>query len=100
MLLTESSTVLPFPSFLSIQEIQETIIRLIRTADQLAHSAHYDSEGVRSRLTQVDSQCEDFLLRMDARRKNVALAVTFFHLSQTVSTLQGMFLDLFKQTAC
>ena len=70
---------------ISLQEIQDTLLRLIRTADQLIHSAHYDAEGVKKRLQQVDKTCEDFMVRLDTRRKNVALSVSFFSLAQTVS---------------
>ena len=58
----------------------------MRTADQLIHSAHYDAEGVRQRLRKIDEKCEDFMLRLDTRRKNLALAISFFLLAQSVST--------------
>ena len=67
------------------QGIQETVLRLVRTADQLIHSAHYDAEGVRQRLRKIDEKCEDFMLRLDTRRKNLALAISFFLLAQSVS---------------
>ncbi len=68
------------------QGIHETVLRLVRTADQLIHSAHYDAEGVRQRLRKVDEKCEDFMIRLDNRRKNLALAISFFSLAQNVST--------------
>ena len=58
----------------------------MRTADQLIHSAHYDAEGVRQRLRKIDEKNEDFMLRLDTRRKNLALAISFFSLAQTVRT--------------
>ena len=67
------------------REIQETVLRLLRTADQLVHSAHYDAEGIKKRLQIVDEKCEDFMLRLDVRRKNLALAINFFSLAQSVS---------------
>ena len=74
-------------SFLLLQEIQETVLRLVRTADQLVHSAHYDAEGVKKRLEVIDQKCEDFMHRVDNRRKNLALAINFFSLAQTVNVV-------------
>lgn len=65
--------------------MEETVLRLIRTADQLVHSSHYDAEGVQRRLKQVDSQSESFMLKMDDRRRNLAMATSFF--SQAKSAL-------------
>ena len=76
-----------FPSDFLLKEIQETVLRLLRTADQLVHSAHYNAEGVKKRLEVVDEQCENFMFRMDSRRKNLALAIGFFSLAQMVSSL-------------
>ena len=68
------------------QEIQDTVLRLVRTADQLVHSDQYrGGEAVRKRLVLVDEQSEKFMLRLDARRKNLSLAVTFYLLTKTVS---------------
>lgn len=65
--------------------MEETVLRLIRTADQLVHSSHYDAEGVQRRLKQVDSQSESFMLKMDDRRRNLTMATSFF--SQAKSAL-------------
>jgi hypothetical protein len=67
-----------------IQGVNSTVLRLLHTADQLMHSASYDAEGIKRRLDTVDKQCEDFMARLDARRKNLALAVSFFTLAKTV----------------
>lgn len=65
------------------REIQDTVLRLLRTADQVAHSAQSDAEGVKQRLLKIDGQCEDFMLRLEKRRKNLTLAVNFFSLAKT-----------------
>ena len=72
-------------TFCSWQEIQETVLRLVRTADQLIHGSNYDAEGIRQRLRKVDEKCEDFMIRLDTRRKNLMLAISFYSLTQTVS---------------
>jgi hypothetical protein len=66
------------------RDIQDTVLRLLRTADQVVHSAHSDAEGVKQRLLKIDSHCEDFMLRLETRRKNLTLAVNFFSLAKTV----------------
>jgi len=63
------------------------VLRLIRTADQLVHGERADAESVRKRLQLVDSKCEAFTVRLDARRKNLAMARNFFSLAQTVRLL-------------
>jgi len=60
------------------------VLRLIRTADQLIHGDRADAESVRKRLQLVDSKCEDFTNRLDARRKNLIMARNFFALAQAV----------------
>ena len=77
---------------LHAREIQETVLRLVRTADQLVHSALYDAEGIKTRLQTVDQKCEDFMLRLDTRRKNLALAINFFSLAQGVGIISMVFL--------
>jgi len=67
-----------------LQEIQETVLRLIRTADQLIHGDRTDAESVRKRLQLVDGKCEDFTMRLDARRKNLIMARNFFAHAQAV----------------
>ena len=71
---------------LFLQEIQETVLRLVRTADQLVHSAIYDAEGVKQRLKVIDEKTEDFMVRLDNRRKNLALAISFYSQALTVRT--------------
>jgi len=68
------------------REVQETVLRLIRTADQLVHGARADAESVRKRLQMVDAKCEDFMNRLDARRKNLTMARNFYTLAQTALT--------------
>ncbi|XP_013393635.1 titin [Lingula anatina] len=60
------------------KEAHDTVLRLVRTADQLIHSTHYDSEGIRSRLHRVDKVSEEFMQEMENRRKNLAMAVSFY----------------------
>jgi len=67
-----------------LQDMQETVLRLIRTADQLVHSDHYDAESVKQRLKTVDEKSENFMVALDNRRRNLSLAVTFFLLAKTV----------------
>jgi len=74
-----------------MQEIQETVLRLIRTADQLLHGDRADAEAVRKRLQQVDTKCEDFTVRLDARRKNLVMARNFFAHAQAVSSILSVF---------
>lgn len=62
------------------------MLRLVRTADQLVHSATYDAEGVRERLKQVDQKTENFMFRLDTRRKNLALTISFYTLAETALT--------------
>ena len=50
----------------------------------MVHSAHYDQEGVKQRLLLIDQKCEDFMMRLDNRRKNLTLAINFFSLANTV----------------
>ena len=71
--------------FLFLQEIHENVLRLVRTADQLVHSDLKNAEGVRQRLKTIDDKCEQFMHKMDYRRKNVTMATQFFTLAQAVS---------------
>jgi len=73
------------------QEIQETVLRLIRTADQLIHGDRADAEAVRKRLQLIDKKCEDFTVRLDARRKNLVMARNFFAHAQAVSISSGFY---------
>ena len=50
----------------------------------MVHSAHHDAEGVKQRLLVIDEKCEDFMMRLDNRRKNLTLAINFFSLAKTV----------------
>lgn len=61
------------------------MLRLVRNADQLLRRTHLDAEGVRSRLQEVDTECEKFMNKIDSRRKNITMAVSFFDMSETVS---------------
>lgn len=67
------------------REIQDTVLRLLRTADQVVQSSQSDAEGVKKRLLLIDEKCEDFMLRLETRRRNLTLAVSFFSLAKTVS---------------
>ena len=69
---------------ISLQEIHDTVLRLVRTADQLMHSATYDAEGIKQRLKNVDTKCEEFMHKLNTRRKNLAMSTSFFSLAQTV----------------
>ena len=78
--------VLLAPVFVKIfQDIQETVLRLVRTADQLLRRTHLDAEGVRQRLQAVDEESENFMIKLDTRRKNISTAMSFFGLAETVS---------------
>ncbi|XP_076451161.1 coiled-coil domain-containing protein 141-like [Babylonia areolata] len=65
------------------REIQENMLRLLRTADGLLRRASVDAEGIRQSLMLVDQECESFMVRLDNRRKNITMAVSFFNLAQT-----------------
>ena len=67
------------------QDIQETVLRLVRTADQLLRRTHLDAEGVRQRLQAVDEESENFMMKLDTRRKNISMTMSFFGLAETVS---------------
>ena len=69
------------------QEIQENMLRLLRTADGLLRRASIDAEGIRQRLMLVDQECENFMVKLDNRRKNIFMAVSFFNLAETVRTV-------------
>jgi hypothetical protein len=60
------------------------MLRLLRTADGLLRRASVDAEGIRRRLMLVDQECEDFMVKLDNRRKNIFMAVSFFNLAETV----------------
>lgn len=62
------------------------MLRLLRTADGLLRRASVDAEGIRKRLMLVDQECENFMVKLDNRRKNIFMAVSFFNLAETVST--------------
>lgn len=61
------------------------MLRLLRTADGLLRRASVDAEGIRQRLMLVDQECENFTGKLDNRRKNIFMAVSFFNLAETVS---------------
>lgn len=69
------------------QEVQETVLRLVRTADQLLRRSNLDVEGVRQRLQTVDQECESFMYKLDTRRKNITMATTFFEQAESVSMI-------------
>lgn len=64
--------------------MQDTMLRLIRNVDQLLLRASLDAEGVRQRLQIVDAECEDFMVKLDNRRKNISSSVSFFNQAETV----------------
>lgn len=66
------------------------MLRLLHAADQLMHSGSYDADGIKKRLDTIDKQCEDFMAKMDTRRKNLGLAISFFTLAKTVCTSISM----------
>lgn len=68
------------------RDIQETVLRLVRTADQLLRRTHLDAEGVRQRLQAVDEESENFMNKLDTRRKNISMAMSFFGLAETAQT--------------
>lgn len=70
---------------LSFQTVQENVLHLVRTADQLLRRSSMDAEGVRQRLKTVDLECENFQYQLDNRRKNIALSQSFFNQAQSVS---------------
>ncbi|XP_060064415.1 titin-like, partial [Ylistrum balloti] len=68
------------------KHIQQTVVRLVRDADQLLRRANMDAEGVRRRLQTVDRECEDFRNKLDTRRKNIMMAASFFDQAETALT--------------
>ncbi|KAK3083136.1 hypothetical protein FSP39_014900 [Pinctada imbricata] len=71
------------------RQIQETVLRLVRQADQLLRRSNLDAEGVKYRLQTVDRECENFMVKLDIRRKNISQAVSFFDLAETALTKLG-----------
>ncbi|RUS90398.1 hypothetical protein EGW08_001893, partial [Elysia chlorotica] len=71
------------------REVQENMLSLLRTADGLLRRASVDAEGIRQRLMAVDREAESFTTRLDARRKNVNMAVDFFRLAETALNKLG-----------
>lgn len=59
-------------------------MKLVRTSEQLSHTGDLDTSVLRQKLQSVDNLAEDFMLRMDARRKNIAMAINFYTLSSKV----------------
>lgn len=70
-----------------LQTIQDNVLKLVRTADQLLRRANLDAEGVRQRLQAVDETSENFMIKLDNRRKNIAMALSFFKQAEAVSIL-------------
>lgn len=64
--------------------IQGELLQLVRTSDQLSHTANLDVSSVRQRLQAVDSLAQDFMLRMDDRRKSINTAIKFYRLASQV----------------
>ena len=60
------------------------MVHLVREADQLLRRTRMDAEGVRRRLLTVDKECENFMDALDARRKNITMALSFFDQAETV----------------
>jgi len=71
------------------QDIQDTVLQLVRNADQLLRRTHLDAEGVRRRLQEVDTECENFMIKIDTRRKNITMAVSFFDKAETVGAVNS-----------
>jgi len=64
--------------------IQGELLKLVRTSEQLSHTSNIDMASLRKRLQGVDELAQDFMLRMDARRKNIATAINFYRLAAKV----------------
>lgn len=64
--------------------IQGELLQLVRTSDQLSHTANVDVTSLRHKLQAVDDLAQDFMLRMDARRRNIATAINFYRLAANV----------------
>lgn len=69
-----------------LQQVQENVLRLVRKADQLLRRTNLDAEGVRQRLQTVDHECENFMVRLDTKRKNISMALSFFDLVEKALT--------------
>ncbi|XP_074642495.1 uncharacterized protein LOC141899810 [Tubulanus polymorphus] len=60
------------------REVQETVLRLIRTANQILHSTSLDADEIKERLRMIDERSENFMIQLDTRRRNLSLAGSFF----------------------
>lgn len=77
--------------------IQDNVLKLVRTADQLLRRTNLDAEGVRQRLQAVDETSENFMIKLDNRRKNIAMALSFFKQAEAVSVLYLQKCQLLKR---
>lgn len=67
--------------------IQGELLQLVRTSEQLSHTTDVDITTLRQRLQGIDDLAQDFMLRMDARRRNIATAINFYRLAAKVRRL-------------
>lgn len=65
--------------------VQGDLLQLVRTSEQLSHTASVDVSSLRQRLQAVDDLAQNFMMRMDERRKCIATAIRFYRLVSQVS---------------
>lgn len=70
--------------------IQGELLQLVRTSDQLSHTANVDVSSLRQRLQAVDELAQDFTMRMDDRRKCITTAINFYKLAYQVRVFSIM----------
>lgn len=76
--------------------IQGELLQLVRTSDQLSHTANVDVSSLRQRLQAVDELAQDFTMRMDDRRKCITTAINFYKLAYQVRVFSIMVSPVFS----
>lgn len=72
--------------------IQGELLQLVRTSEQLSHTANVDVSSLRQRLQAVDDLAQDFMIKMDDRRKCITTAINFYRLASQVSEIASYYL--------
>lgn len=63
------------------------MFKVIRNGDQLIHAGHPNSPEIQQKTEAMAEHCENFMQRLDDRRRNVAMSLAFFKSAQTVSAM-------------
>ncbi len=61
------------------QEIQASVDRLLRSAEQVAHSDPASTDRLRSQTRAINTLCENFMQRLDERRRLLQETLDFYN---------------------